>query len=638
MWGKQSRRDFMQQCLERKSWSRAERANAVIAKALLSSALAPEERRTLHEALRVETSWARMMVLGMVNAILGLREGDAARAAKAMARAAEGYRGLKALARKKKVDPQPQMLTDFEEHCAKVLAAFEPPLPAGMDPVRTLTGVARRLRVRRKPRLSRTFNALDAVVTASRAARDVPIEGRVVRELAKMLNARVLLHYDGGRYLTLRSQAEHTLTTWSIRTLVRDRRLVARRVKAKPEFWRPEQRRPGGVLSFPIGSGIACLARRRPFGRREVHAVRAVLRFLAARRAGEAVPSASSVRGTIHGAGVATPLAGEGLVGSSRAWRRVLQVVRKVASTDCSIVLLGETGTGKERLARAIHATSPRSQHPFVAVNCGAVHPELLRSELFGHIRGAFTGADRNREGLFVRAHRGTLFLDEVGDMPPEMQVALLRVLEERLVTPLGSARPRPVDVRVLAATNRDLEEDVEQGRFRRDLFHRINVITIRVPPLRERLADLAELAQHLLARLPQRRTLHVDALTVLARYPWPGNVRELDNVLRAAALLVEGSELTPEVLGRLLQERQRITRSASPVGPDATAILEHLHQRWASAPELSRDLGISTRTVNRRLANLTRHGWVEASGEGRARRYRACREVTGSASVHPPA
>jgi DNA-binding NtrC family response regulator len=352
-----------------------------------------------------------------------------------------------------------------------------------------------------------------------------------------------------------------------------------------------------------------------------------VLRFVDARRSGTPVPR--DLLADAGFGGEAMPLAGEGLIGRSGPWRAVLAVVRRVARTNCSVVLLGETGTGKERLARAIHATSARSQHAFVAVNCGAVPSDLLASELFGHVRGAFTGADRARDGYFVRAHRGTLFLDEVADMPPPMQVALLRALEQQEVVPVGATRPRTVDVRVVAATNKDLEAEVRAGRFREDLYHRVAVVEIRIPPLRERLDDLPQLAQHLLSKCQPPKALHVDALAFLARHPWPGNIRELDNILRAAALLVEGPEVTPEILDRLLRDRASDERRVRSQVDRPEAILRAIGPGWRSAPELAEEVGVSIRTVNRDLERLQALGQVVAEGEARARRYRCVRRDT---------
>jgi DNA-binding NtrC family response regulator len=572
------------------------------------------------QGLRTETAWARRLVLGMVGAIGYLRRNEPGRAATTIAKGVDGYWGFRRLCRKLKAET-PQLLRDYEEHCGKVLAALELPRPEGPEVVPALLRAARRVPQKRRPNPTRVLDALDALVTAGRSGARADIERRVVRDLAKMLGGWTLLHYRDGVYVTERPQEEHTLSTWSLRTLVRDRRIVVRRVRARPEFWRPEQRRPVGLLSLPIGRGVAVIASRRPFRHQEVRAVRTVLRFLEARTSGTHATHVPHRRRTV----AAQPLAGEGLIGTSKPWRKVLQLVHKVARSTCSVVLLGETGTGKERLARAIHATSRRSQGPFVAMNCGAVTPSLLASELFGHMRGAFTGADRNRDGVFVRAHRGTLFLDEVADMPADMQVALLRVLEEQRITPVGSARQHDVDVRILSATNKDLAAEVDAGRFREDLYHRLNVIEIRLPPLRRRIADLPLFVAHLLGRLPEPKSLHPDALPILARYPWPGNVRELDNVLRAAALLVDGREISPELLDRILAERRGNPSPARrPAGPRANSLLEALRDRWRSTSELAHSLSLSSRTVNREVARLCSQGLVESYGEARARKYRA--------------
>jgi DNA-binding NtrC family response regulator len=223
--------------------------------------------------------------------------------------------------------------------------------------------------------------------------------------------------------------------------------------------------------------------------------------------------------------------------------------------------------------------------------------------------------------------------------MPSEMQVALLRAIEEQRVMPVGSGRAREVDVRVVAATNRDLESDVRRGRFREDLFHRLSVVTISLPPLRERLEDLPILAAHLLARMPEKRALHVDAMGVLSRYGWPGNVRELDNVLRAAALLVDGPEVTPEILERILEgRRQDRAPDPSALPPRASALLDALGDRWLSTPEIAATLRVSPRTVNRELVRLLEQGLVRGSGMARARRYHRTRwrDVSGSASQPP--
>lgn len=236
----------------------------------------------------------------------------------------------------------------------------------------------------------------------------------------------------------------------------------------------------------------------------------------------------------------------EEIVGASPALKAMLREVRQVAPTDATVLLTGETGTGKELVARAIHAMSPRKDRTLVKVNCGAIPAGLVESELFGHEKGAFTGALQRRIGRFELADRGTIFLDEVGELPPDAQVKLLRVLQEREFERVGGGRPIPVDVRVIAATNRDLAVEVAEGRFRADLFYRLNVFPVRVPPLRERRGDVPLLVRHLLAHLQRRlakplRGVTPESLARLERYPWPGNVREMQNVLERAAVLARG-------------------------------------------------------------------------------------------------
>lgn len=240
----------------------------------------------------------------------------------------------------------------------------------------------------------------------------------------------------------------------------------------------------------------------------------------------------------------------------SAAMRRVILRARRVAPRSVSVVIEGETGTGKELLARAIHRASPRRDRPFVAVNCGALSPELVESELFGHERGAFTGASTRRDGHFVAADGGTLFLDEIGELPLSAQVKLLRALQEGEILPVGSSRPRTVNVRAIAATNRSLPSEVEAGRFREDLFYRLAVAVLRLPPLRKRANDLALLIDRLLERVNQEgerqpghkhKKLSAGARNLLLSHPWPGNVRELQNTLRRAALWSSDEALTAD-------------------------------------------------------------------------------------------
>jgi two-component system response regulator AtoC len=227
----------------------------------------------------------------------------------------------------------------------------------------------------------------------------------------------------------------------------------------------------------------------------------------------------------------------------------VLEVMERAAGFKATVLLTGESGTGKEVLARAIHAQSPRRSEAFVAVNCAAIPEALLESELFGHAKGAFTGADRARRGLFLEADGGTLFLDEVGELPTPLQAKLLRVLQEEEVRPLGDSKSRRVDVRVLAATARNLEAEVAAGRFREDLFYRLNVVRLAVPPLRERPKDIPLLVDHFLAHFRDTlgkpvRGISDEALERLVAYPWPGNVRELENVIERAIILASADRI----------------------------------------------------------------------------------------------
>jgi transcriptional regulator with PAS, ATPase and Fis domain len=224
--------------------------------------------------------------------------------------------------------------------------------------------------------------------------------------------------------------------------------------------------------------------------------------------------------------------------------------VRDVAPYDSTVLILGESGTGKELVARAIHAESSRADRPFVAVNCSAYSENLLESELFGHARGSFTGAERDRQGRFELANGGTVFLDEIGEISPKLQVKLLRVLQEREIERVGESRSRPVDLRIVAATNRDLQAEVREGRFREDLYYRLNVFTLRLPPLRERTEDIPALADHFLGKLCDRtgkevRGLSGDVLDAFLRHSWPGNVRELENVVESALVRARGPLLT---------------------------------------------------------------------------------------------
>lgn len=253
-----------------------------------------------------------------------------------------------------------------------------------------------------------------------------------------------------------------------------------------------------------------------------------------------------------------------GLIGSGAPMQEVYRLTRQVASSNASVLLLGETGTGKELIAKAIHALSPRGSGPFIRVNCGALHENLLESELFGHVRGAFTGAIENRTGRFEAAHTGTVFLDEINSTTPKLQVKLLRVLQEHEFERVGDTQTIRVDTRVIAASNRDLLEEVEADRFREDLYYRLNVVTIYLPPLRERPEDIPELVGHFLRIYNQQNNRHVPhverrAMEHLQAYPWPGNVRELQNYIERAVVLAPGDELTCDLLPDAVLGRKRV-------------------------------------------------------------------------------
>ncbi len=250
----------------------------------------------------------------------------------------------------------------------------------------------------------------------------------------------------------------------------------------------------------------------------------------------------------------------EGMLGKSECMQRIFRLIEKVAAFDTTVRVSGESGTGKELVARAIHRLGPRKDKRFVAVNCGAIPHALLESELFGHKRGAFTDARTDKLGLFAEADGGTLFLDEIGELPLLLQVKLLRALQEGTIRPLGSTRDQQVNVRVIAATVRDLRREVDEGRFREDLYYRLDVLSIRVPPLRERPEDVPLLIEHFLEKNNGKLGTHLSGVDVQARkallaYPWPGNVRELENVMERAVVLAEGEEICFDDLPPRLKE-----------------------------------------------------------------------------------
>ncbi|KAA3607925.1 MAG: sigma-54-dependent Fis family transcriptional regulator [Planctomycetota bacterium] len=266
----------------------------------------------------------------------------------------------------------------------------------------------------------------------------------------------------------------------------------------------------------------------------------------------------------------------EGLIGNSPAMQEVFETIRQAGPTDATVLLLGESGTGKEMVAQALHRLSPRSKKRFVAINCAALTETLIESELFGHVKGAYTGAQTAKEGKFEFAKGGTLFLDEIGDMPLSTQTKLLRVLEQRKVTPVGANEEREVDVRIIAATNRDLEARVREGRFREDLFYRLAVITVDLPPLRNRLQDLPLLVHHFQEEFSNkhRKEIHAiqpEVMDSFRHHVWPGNVRELRNVVETMVVLDRNGELGREDLPRHLLRREALP-AAVPIDPEESA------------------------------------------------------------------
>lgn len=297
----------------------------------------------------------------------------------------------------------------------------------------------------------------------------------------------------------------------------------------------------------------------------------------------------------------------EGIVGSSPAIRNLLTLVKRVAPLPSTVLLQGESGTGKELVARAVHHLSPRGNRPFVAVNCAAISRDLIESELFGHVKGAFTGAHEAREGLFLYAHGGTVFLDEISELPLDLQGKLLRVLEERTIRPVGSMKEAPVDVRVVAATNRDLKREASEGRFRQDLYFRLDVFSIMVPPLRARTEDIAELVAHCQALLAPRLSASVmpvskETLACLRSYAWPGNVRELRNFVERALILgyfpVESLEAAPPGAHEPGGNGENLTLDEV----ERRHILAVVARVGGNRAEAARRLGVSRKTLDRKF------------------------------------
>ena len=299
-----------------------------------------------------------------------------------------------------------------------------------------------------------------------------------------------------------------------------------------------------------------------------------------------------------------------GMIGTSAQMQQVFELITNAAQSDAPVIIYGESGTGKELVARAIHEASQRSKNPYIKVNCAALNESLLESELFGHVKGAYTGAHRDREGRFELASRGDIFLDEIGDLPLSTQVKLLRVLEEKVVERVGDHRPIAIDTRIISATNRDLSELIAKGRFREDFYYRINVIPIHVPPLRERVDDIPLLARSFFNRILLKSSKQIQGISnptleALMRYAWPGNVRELKSAFEFAFVSCQGDAITPENLPRhIIEGVPKAPESSVPVSAanlddlKKARLLRALEVSGGNQSEAARQLGLSRTSV----------------------------------------
>lgn len=304
----------------------------------------------------------------------------------------------------------------------------------------------------------------------------------------------------------------------------------------------------------------------------------------------------------------------QNFIGRSEPMRKLLEMIAMIAPSEATVLISGESGTGKELIARAVHANSLRKDRPLVSINCAALSESLLESELFGHEKGAFTGADKRREGRFMEADQGTLFLDEIGEVSPLMQAKLLRAIQEREIQRVGSNQTLSVDVRLIAATNRDLLADVEAGRFRQDLYYRLNVVTVDSPPLRARREDIPLLAMHFLAKFAERNRKPVKGFTPLAmdmllKYPWPGNVRELENSVERGVILLSGDFISEKELPLSInqcvdvQPDRQCGQAIQPLEQvEKQAILAALEQTAGNKTEAAKQLGITRKTLLAKL------------------------------------
>ena len=310
------------------------------------------------------------------------------------------------------------------------------------------------------------------------------------------------------------------------------------------------------------------------------------------------------------------------IIGESLPIREVFDVVERAAGSQSTVMIYGESGTGKELIARALHIKSPRASKPFIAVNCGAIPHELLESELFGYEKGSFTGAINTRIGRLELANQGTIFLDEIGDMPTSLQVKLLRVLAEREIDRLGSTKPTPIDIRVITATHRNLEESMRAGKFREDLFYRLNIIPINLPPLRERKADIPLLVNHFLKQLngtAESKTISEEAMHFLVNYSWPGNIRELANFVERMLVLSIGSTITPrdlpeKILGDTPKEKWQPLNKEEEGNP-AQMLQQSLKQSFhVGIPEEGINLKKTVEEFEKELLleALEKTGWVK--------------------------
>ncbi len=311
------------------------------------------------------------------------------------------------------------------------------------------------------------------------------------------------------------------------------------------------------------------------------------------------------------------------IIGNSKAMQGLLQLATKVAAVDSTVLILGESGVGKELVAKLIHGESKRRDGPFIKINCGAIPETLLESELFGYDKGAFTGANREgKPGLMELAHKGTLFLDEIAELPLNLQVKLLRVLQEQEIVRVGGVKPIKVDIRIITATNRDIEQMVEEGTFRRDLYYRLNVVPIPVPPLRERREDIPALVHHFLQRFSQKysrsRQITPEAMELLFNYSWPGNVRELENIIERIVVTSDSSQITVDDLPVELQHGDRKTKKVVvngiiPLKMATEAVEEQLirraMERYKSTYKAARALGINQSTVVRKVQKYLKNG-----------------------------